>query len=364
MKLRRLFELRGFQRIRVGKFEDYGLYVENKNFLQSDQIITFMDMDGRLLALKPDMTLSVVKNIASGKLPTFQKLYYVDEVYRASRERREYRAVNQIGVELVGELDSLACLEVVDLALTSLSLLDKRYLLDLSHLGFVSGLFRHLGISDSASGSILAAIHAKRLHDIGPLLEQAGAPEAREAVLCLAQLHGDVRSSLETARGLIRNDEMRDAWDELNAVAQALAGNGFRDRINLDFSVVNDLDYYNGLIFQGYVEGAPLATLNGGRYDNLLHRMGKESGAIGFAILLDELKIHRGKRYDFDLLIYYEENCDRSALLNAVHELTGRGIRVRLERDGADLSQADFRCERCARFGKDRLQEEGEWKPC
>lgn len=358
LKLRRLFESRGFKRVNLGKFEEYDLYIENRNFLQSDQMITFMDMNGKLMALKPDVTLSVVKNIPAKPLPTFQKLYYVDEIYRMSPENREFRALNQIGVELVGDIDLFANIEVVDLALTSLAVMGERYILDLSHLGFVRGLLGELELSHGKEQRILSAIHAKSGHDVRAILEQAEVEgEAQDCVLALSQLHGPLPEVLPRARALIRNDGMQEAYDELSTVAEALGHNGFSGHLNLDFSVVNDLGYYNGLMFHGYVQGLPQGVLNGGRYDNLMHKMGKKSGAIGFGVSLDQFNTYfrSGRHYDFDLLIAYDEDSDWKALLAKVKELTAAGKTVRLERAGTDLSQADFVCESHCRFSGNKL---------
>lgn len=364
LRLRGLYENRGFRQVRPGKFDEYQLYLENKNFLQAEQIISFMDMDGKLLALKPDVTLSVVKNIPADPLPTFEKLYYMDEVYRASSESREYKAHNQIGVELVGPSDAFASIEVVDLALRSLEAISASYVLDISHLGFVSGLLEGLDLSAGDKRELIAAIHAKSSHEMDAILEQAGADDTgRNKVQALAELHGDIRTALPKAQALINNDSMRAAYEELRGVAEAVGNNGFSGKLNLDFSVVNNLDYYNGLIFRGYVEGLPRSVLVGGRYDHLMHRMGKASGATGFAVSLDELKTYKrqGRRsYDFDLVITYAPDSHWPALLHQVQQLTEEGLSVRLEREDADLTLANFTWKRHCRFAQDRLLEKGE----
>ena len=62
LSLRALYKLHGYLPFKMSKFEEYDLYVRNKEFLVSDSVITFNDTDGRLLALKPDVTLSIIKN--------------------------------------------------------------------------------------------------------------------------------------------------------------------------------------------------------------------------------------------------------------------------------------------------------------
>lgn len=345
LRLRRLYERRGFLRVSVGKFEDYALYVENRSFLQSESVITFMDPSGRLMALKPDVTLSIVKNIPKRAPDIPHKLYYIDEVYRLSKENQEYKVRCQIGVEAIGDTRGFGGMEVLDLALESLRIISPDFVLDVSHLGFVSGLIAACGLHHREEKRVMESIHAKNAHDLGQILLQAGVErELREAVLRLCGLSGDFAEVLGKARALIRNDQMQGAWEELREVGEAVARNGDRRHLNIDFSAVNDLDYYNGLIFRGYVQGIAKVVLTGGRYDNLMRKMGKQSGAIGFAVSLDELGsyLKSGPGPDFDLLLLYEPGSDYHALLRAVKGLCAQGKTVRTERLGADLQKAGF----------------------
>lgn len=361
LRLRGLFERRGFRRARVNKFEDYALYVENKNFLHSDNIITFMDMDGKLLALKPDVTLSIVRGVPNRPLPVPEKLYYIDEVYRLSRKNREYKVHKQIGVELIGQEDGFSNIEVVDLALQSLSMIGESFVLDISHLGFISGFMDSLALSEAAKKQVLAGIHSKSGHDVAAALTQAGVSQENvNRALTLCGLYGRFPDILPRAKDLIVCGQMQDAYDELSRLGEVMRPAGGAGRMNLDFSVVNDLDYYNGLIFSGYVEGVPKAALTGGRYDNLMRKMGKQSGAIGFAVSLGDIAayLRTGRANDVDLLLLYPEDCDYAALLEAVREKNEQGLSVRLERADCDLSQAGFTWGTLCRFdGNDFIQE-------
>ena len=57
--LRKLFKDSGYQQYKVNKFEEYDLYVKNKSFLVNENVLTFTDTNGKLMALKPDVTLSI-----------------------------------------------------------------------------------------------------------------------------------------------------------------------------------------------------------------------------------------------------------------------------------------------------------------
>ena len=137
LDLHELYENYGYTQYKMSKFEEYDLYVRNKSFLISDSVITFTDTNGKLMALKPDVTLSIVKN--SCDIPGYiQKLYYDEHVYRISDRTASYKEISQIGLECLGDIDDYCITEVLTLAAKSLATFDKNYILDVSHMGILS----------------------------------------------------------------------------------------------------------------------------------------------------------------------------------------------------------------------------------
>ena len=112
--LRGLYQRYGYAPYKMSQFEEYDLYVRNKDFLISDKIITFSGEGGKLMALKPDVTLSIVKN-APEEPGVVQKVYYSENVYR------DYREIMQAGLECVGDLTDYDIAEAVLLAFGSSS---------------------------------------------------------------------------------------------------------------------------------------------------------------------------------------------------------------------------------------------------
>ena len=136
--LRELYQRYGYTPYKMSQFEEYDLYVRNKDFLISDRIITFSGEGGKLMALKPDVTLSIVKN-APEEPGVVQKVYYSENVYR------DYREIMQAGLECVGDLTRYDIAEVVLLAVRSLALLGRRYVLDISHMGLLAAVLERCG---------------------------------------------------------------------------------------------------------------------------------------------------------------------------------------------------------------------------
>jgi len=332
--LRELYHRHGYQSYRMSKFEPYDLYAKNKSFLVSENILTFTDTDGRLMALKPDVTLSIIKNIQPSA-QALEKVFYSENVYRTSPASVGYREIMQTGLECVGALDLPAMGEVVALAAESLGLLGEEYLLDLGHVGLVSGLLA--GLEDLGNGiraSLVTELGRKNVSAIRALCAQAGLEHELSERLCrLSQMYGPPAEILPRLKKLASEQEAQAALEELEGLCHILERLGLLERVRLDFSIVNDMRYYNGVIFRGYLPGLASGVLAGGRYDNLLRRMGKTGQAIGFAVYLDQLeRLEADSEYDVDVLLIYNAQDDPAAVTEQARKLTAEGQSVRMER--------------------------------
>jgi len=137
--LRSLYEKYGFSQYKMNKFEEYDLYVQNKDFLISDGIITFTDTNGKLMALKPDVTLSIVKN-STEEEGCVEKVYYDENVYRVSSGSNSFKEIRQVGIECIGAVDFYQISEVLCLAAKSLKTLSEETVLDISDFGVLTEL--------------------------------------------------------------------------------------------------------------------------------------------------------------------------------------------------------------------------------
>ena len=165
--LRSLYRRYGYARYKMSRFEEYDLYVRNKDFLVSDEVITFTDHTGRLLALKPDVTLSIIKNTVD-RPGAVQKVYYNENVYRVAKGTHSFKEIMQAGLECIGDLGEYEIAEVVLLAAKSLDLIGGGYVLDLSHMGLLSAMLVQSGLSQEGTGFKLYP-SKKRPRTGGPL---------------------------------------------------------------------------------------------------------------------------------------------------------------------------------------------------
>ncbi|MBO5931519.1 MAG: ATP phosphoribosyltransferase regulatory subunit [Clostridia bacterium] len=326
LDLRRLYGKFGYTQYKMSKFEEYDLYVRNKSFLVSDSVITFTDTNGKLMALKPDVTLSIVKN--SRDVPGYvQKLYYDEHVYRISDKTSAFQEIPQVGLECLGDIDDYCIAEVLTLAAQSLAVFDKDYILDISNLGILSLVLDRIGISEVGRIALIECIAKKDIHDAERICREEGiAPEKAALLSRLEACSGRVDTALSGLYSLFDDAEWKTVVARFDNILALLPC----ENIRIDFSVINDMNYYNGIVFQGFVPTIPTDVLSGGQYDNLMARMEKKSGAIGFALYLDRLEslVSPRKEFDVDALLLYDENNTPAEILAAVKKLTDEGLCV------------------------------------
>lgn len=354
LSLRHLYEQYGFVHYKMNKFEEYDLYVSNKDFLSGDNIITFTDTNGRLLALKPDVTLSIVKNYRD-TVGTVHKVYYNENIYRPSKSTKTYKELMQMGLECMGDLNLYHISEVLLLAAKSLEALSDRYILDLSHMGVIRGFLEELNLQPRHEERFLSLLREKNCHGIQTLFDSLKIDdELREKAIALASAYGNMDSVLKTLESISLNETMDRAIDELSTVCGVLEEQGF-DNVHLDFSIEGDMGYYNGFLFRGYIEGIPTGVLSGGQYDELMEKMGKASGAIGFAINLSLLEDYdtNADSYDTDILLLYDSSASPAALIDAIQELVEQGNTVQAQQGIPEK----LRYRRLLEFDGERIKE-------
>ena len=325
--LRSLFEQHGYSQFKMNKFEEYDLYVRNKDFLISDGIITFTDTNGKLLALKPDVTLSIIKNFRHTP-GVCSKLYYNENVYRVSSGTHSFKELMQVGVECMGEVDEYALYEMLSLAAKSLLVLSQDAVLDISDFSTVSLLLDEFGLDADIKKQVLAAIGEKNAHELLALCKKIGLSADKISVLTeLVALYGEPHEVFSRAVTLLSPYVKTGNLSRLERICSRLAENGLGNMIRIDFSVVNGADYYNGIVFRGYIKGVPTWILSGGQYDRLMQKMNHQAGAVGFAVYLDLLEELEdcGKPYDVDAVLIYNDNDSISDVDKALQSLISEG---------------------------------------
>jgi ATP phosphoribosyltransferase regulatory subunit len=231
----------------------------------------------------------------------------------------------QVGIELIGKVDLYSEGEVLTLAARSLKGISENSIIGVSHMGLISALIADADLSTEDAAKVYKALADRNVHR---LRELCG--DKSEKLSKLAMLYGPLDKTMDGLREICDLDCCREAIGELEGLSRVLSAMGERDAFVLDFSVSNDMNYYNGITFQGFIDGIPRHVLSGGRYDALVHKMGLDAAAIGFAVYPDILErfaqYERG--FDVDVLLVYNDGDDAAEVAKAVEKMQSRGKKV------------------------------------
>ena len=322
MALRSLYTSYGYRPYKMSRFEEYDLYAGNKDFLVSNNVITFTDTNGKLMALKPDVTLSIVKSIKDVK-GAVSRICYDENVFRVSDKSGTFREIMQAGLECIGDIGLLELCEVAVLAQKSLLEISDNSMLTISHLGIIEEVLKGIS-SEQATEKALEALSSRNTAALATLAEKY--PENATELETLARLCTLQGTNEEVLEELGKMGIESLAIDELKTILSLLD----ETQVRIDFTSVDGLKYYNGIVLRGYVQGVPVPVLSGGQYDKLMKRMGKKSKAIGFAVYLDALErlLEDRSEYDVDVVLLYDDADDVTTVLKKARALREGGMSV------------------------------------
>ena len=342
LNIRKMYDSYGYKKISLPSFEEYDLYNENKDFIDRN-VLTVMSPNGKLLALRPDITLSVAKKVSKDQSLKYSKIYYQENTYNLTKYVG-YEEDEQLGIELIGKESTFLDFEIINLAVKSLDIINKKSMIVLSHAGFISSIFENFDLEYETKEQILDCINRKNSHDIQKILKKNEhiSENVKKLIYKIPELSGNLENIEKELLKYEINVNTKKILSELKQLNSLLMKFYKKSKIIFDFSVVKNLNYYNGIILQGYIEGFPNVILTGGRYDKLFEKFGVDTGAVGFAILTDGLKGYYKDtdKKDFEVLIAYD-NSDFEKLVEIVNDFQKKGLRVRTE-NIENLGESDF----------------------
>lgn len=289
-KLSGLFTSWGYREIIPPSLE---YYEQLKSSSSEEQLYKLIDPSGRILALRPDLTTPIARMTAThlSNEPLPIRLYYFGNAFRyeiiqAGRQREFYQG----GVELIGASGTGADAEVIALAVEAIKLAGVTdFQVGIGQVGVTHGLLEDAGVPPQLIKEFKLLMARKDYVALENRLSQLGlAQDRRQEMIDMLSLRGGIEVLLE-ARTLVRTPAMLAAIDDLETVYRSLEVLDLAKYVFFDFSILRDLDYYTGLVFEGYAAGLGYPICGGGRYDRLLGQFGLEVPAVGFAIGIDRL---------------------------------------------------------------------------
>lgn len=330
-----LYEKFGYDEVMTPALEFYDVFSDGVGRVSQNELYTLTDSSGRLLTMRPDSTKPIARLFASkltkANLPL--RLYYNQEVFRRNiKLSKKSDETAQIGVELLGSDSFKSDIEIILLAAKSMKLLfGDNFLMEIGHMGFIKSLLDDPGISDK--DGLRRALATKNYPELYYIAEKAG--EKAAVLKELSGLFGG-EEVLEKAKKLFSYNGAGEAVSKLEELIGVLKENGLEQNIIIDLAVINEYEYYTGIVFKGFVRGRGAELLSGGRYDTLYKDYSLNIPAVGFAVNLNEaiaILLKEGSQTDDignpNAVVYFDSG-NLFNLDKALSEYQSRSIRFNI----------------------------------
>jgi ATP phosphoribosyltransferase regulatory subunit len=288
-----VFEGWNYEEVITPSVDYYDLFEQGMGQREAQRGFRFTDNDGRLLALRPDVTSSVARMAATllSERPRPLRFCYAAPVFRQQAQSpAEWRRENtQLGCELIGAGGKPADLEILRLAAEILSRLNlqTRYCITINNVEIFNGVAAQMNLTPEAREQFRSLIDTRAAAELQQFLQDYDSREGH-AFSQPTQLTG-TRTIIQTARHLITNARSVAALDSLDELWTEIESLGLQNSFEIDLGNVSSLDYYTGLSLKVFVHGAGTSVGRGGRYDGLTGSFGRAEPAVGFVLNLDAL---------------------------------------------------------------------------
>ena len=298
-----VFDGWGYEEIATPTVDYYVLFERGMGREEARRSFRFTDTDGRLLALRPDVTSSVARAAATlfASAPRPLRFCYAASVFfQRPRSHAEWkRQGRQLGCELIGAGGGEADAEVLAIAAEVLERLRLRFRVTLNHVGVFKGVAEQLGLDEVERERVRRLIDARDAASLEAALKERAGERASGIARCLTRL-AQKRGAFEEARAVLNNARSLAALDALEKTWGIVEALELSDVFDLDLGDVSGLDYYTGLVFKIYAEGAGARVGSGGRYDELTANFGRREPAVGFVLDLDSISEILSRAEDFE----------------------------------------------------------------
>lgn len=329
----------GFERIETPIFEYNELFSGDISPVEEESTMKAIDSDGRVVVLRPDMTVPTVRVVAT-KLKGCSKplkLFYMGNVYRAGKKSKVAgREFSQIGGEIFGSSGKWLDLELLELAKECFRVAGvSDYKIDIGHIGIIKGIFEELMLEGESEAEIIDLINKKNLVELEAKVAELQIDSRYKDIICrLPLLFGRPEEVFREMGDLIINETVRKSADYLLEVFDICRAKGMESKLIIDLGMTGNMKYYTGLIFKSYAYGTSEVVISGGRYDELLGELGMASTAAGFAVYIDNMLEAAAKsgselRQERRVLAVFSEERYAEALEYA-ERLRGQGTTVSL----------------------------------
>ena len=287
------FYLYGYEHIQTPSFEYFDIFSKDRGSVPDREMFKFFDRDNNTLVLRPDMTPAVARCVAKYFMddPMPLRLCYLERTFKNNSSyqgRLKERA--ETGAELIGDDSEDADAEMIAMVIDSLRQAGlKEFQVELGQVAFYRSLLKEAGLEEEVEEELNQYIENKNYFAVEGLLKNQPVDEGLKKVfLKLPELFGSLEQ-MQEAKKLTANPGALAAIERLEKVHSILESRGLEAYVSYDLGMLSRYQYYTGIIFKAYTYGTGDYIVTGGRYDKLLVQFGKDTPAVGFVIVVDQL---------------------------------------------------------------------------
>lgn len=293
-RLNRVIRTFGFQQIQTPTFEFFDIFSKEVGTTPSRELYKFFDREGNTLVLRPDITPSIAraaaKYFSEEKVPirlSYQGNVFINHQVYQGRPKES----TQIGAELLGENSLDADSEIIAVIVQCLRAAGlKNFQISISHVDILRGLMKAAGLSEEEERQVKNLIANKNFYGVDEFLDTNNrSRQICHLFQCLSQMYSSPEEWRDLMELFAEVPTVHKALCYLQKLHELLVEYGVDAYVSYEPGMMQDYGYYTGIIFSGYTFGTGEPMVKGGRYDSLLSYFGKESPAIGFAIMADQL---------------------------------------------------------------------------
>ena len=336
-KLMKSIQMYGYENIQTPTFEFFDVFSEEIGTTSSRELYKFFDKDGNTLVLRPDFTPSMARCAAKYFMEQdvpIRFCYAGNTFINNSNLQGKLKELTEMGAELIGDASVYADAEMIMMVIDTLRASGlTKFQVSIGEVEYFKGICRHAGLDNETEMALRDYISEKNFFAAEELMMEKGISERdREAILQVREFY-EVEKTLTKAKELAPNEMSRSAIARLEELYELLKKYGVEDYVSFDLGMLSKFHYYTGVIFKAYTYGVGDAIVTGGRYDTLLGRFGKETAAIGFMVIVDDLMealFRQGIEVEVvenKQILYYDEN-NYSEMLSKAIELRKQGVCV------------------------------------
>lgn len=292
-RLRRVFLSRGYEEIRTPSIEFYDVFSFRNRPIDEEKMYKFFDQNGRILVMRPDMTIPIARVIGSTMMKPPLKLTYSGNIFRANKSMTgKYNELTQTGIEIIG-IDNLRaeveCIVSAIHALQSVGVTQCK--IEIGQVELYKSIVKKLSLTEEDEASLRNYIENKSYTGLSEFLEKKNFDSNDETIRLLKRLprlFGGMEI-IEEAERLASNNEMKQAVIRIRQIYETIERLGYSNYITVDLGMIQNLQYYTGVIFRGYANDIGEEILSGGRYDDLMGHFGEPLPAVGLALNVDQI---------------------------------------------------------------------------